>query len=95
MQAGRPYHQLLQEGAPPGVGAVAAQKPGRVKQGALAGDGGEEVAAIPAQQGLTPIHFSARLEPCLTHKNTPHTPKLPLNTGYATPTRPPYPLKSA
>jgi len=24
-------------------------------------------------QGLTLVHFSAQLEPCLTHKDTPHT----------------------
>jgi len=49
-------------------------------------------------QGLTPDHFSAQLEPCLTHKNTLHSlnsPSHPLNMGYTTPTRTPYPIKSA
>jgi len=43
-------------------------------------------------QGLTLVHFSAQLEPCLTH--TKH-PTHPLDTGYTTPTRTPYPIKSA
>jgi len=49
-------------------------------------------------QGLTHVHFSAQLEPCLTHKtplHTENTPQTPLNTGYRTPTRTPYPIKSA
>jgi len=29
-------------------------------------------------QGLTLVHFSAQLEPCLTHKNTLHTLNTPL-----------------
>jgi hypothetical protein len=32
-------------------------------------------------QGLTLVHFSAQLEPCLTHKNILHT----LNTPYTPP----------
>jgi hypothetical protein len=28
-------------------------------------------------QGLTLVHFSAQLEPCLTHKNTLHTLNTP------------------
>jgi hypothetical protein len=39
-------------------------------------------------QGLTLVHFSAQLEPCLTQQNTlhiPNTPSHPLNTGYITP----------
>jgi preprotein translocase subunit Sec63 len=28
-------------------------------------------------QGLTLVHFSAQLEPCLTHKNTLHTINTP------------------
>jgi hypothetical protein len=62
-------------------------------------------------QGLTFVHFLAQLEPCLPHKNTLHTlsstsavsdtqihpdhPIHPLNTGYTTPTRTPYHMKSA
>jgi len=49
-------------------------------------------------QGLTLVHFSAQLEPCLTHKislNTPYTPYDPLDTGYTTPTRTLYPMKGA
>ena len=48
--------------------------------------------------GLTLVHFSALFEPCLPHKNTLHTlhtPQHPLNTGYTTPTRTPYPIKNA
>jgi len=58
---------------------------------------GEDVA-VANEQGLTLVHFSAQLEPCLTHKNTPHTlhtPQHPLNTGYTTPPRNPYAIKSA
>jgi hypothetical protein len=29
------------------------------------------------RQGLTLVHFSAHLEPCLTHKNTLHTLNTP------------------
>ena len=49
-------------------------------------------------QGLTLVHFSAQLEPLLTHKNalkTLNTPQYPLNMGYTTPTPTPYPIKSA
>jgi len=49
-------------------------------------------------QGLTLVHFSAQLEPCLTQENTLHTldtPSHPLNTGYITPARTPYLIKSA
>ena len=40
------------------------------------------------RQGLTLVHFSAQLEPCLTQKSalhTPHTSEHPLHTGYTTP----------
>ena len=53
---------------------------------------------ITRTQGLTPVHYSAQLEPCLTHKNTLHTlnnPQQPLDTGYTIPTRTPYPINSA
>jgi hypothetical protein len=30
----------------------------------------EGAVARPAEQGLTIVHFSAQLEPCLTHENT-------------------------
>jgi hypothetical protein len=49
-------------------------------------------------QGLTLVHFSAQLEPCLKHKRTLHTlntPQHPLNTGYTTPRRTPYHVESA
>jgi hypothetical protein len=51
-----------------------------------------------SRQGLTLVHFSAQLEPCLTQQNTLHilnTPYHLLNTGYTTPTRTPYPIQSA
>jgi hypothetical protein len=54
--------------------------------------------AHPLLQGLTLVHFSAQFEPCLTQESTLHTlrtPKHPLNTGYTTPTRTPYPIQSA
>jgi len=31
----------------------------------------------PPRQGLTLVHFSAQLEPCLTHENTLHTLNTP------------------
>ena len=48
------------------------------------------------RQGLTLVHFSVQLEPCLTHKNTLHTfntPYYPLNMGHTTPKHTPYPIK--
>ena len=47
------------------------------------------MVATPTQ-GRTILHFSAQLEPSLTHKTTLHTPDTPLNTGDTTPTRTPY-----
>jgi len=32
---------------------------------------------LPAHSGLTLVHSSAQLEPCLTHKNTLHTLNTP------------------
>jgi hypothetical protein len=52
-----------------------------------AGSTGESAA----MQGLTLVHFSAQLAPCLTHKNTLHAPKHPLYMGYTTHTRTPIP----
>ena len=49
-----------------------------------------------SDQGLILVHFSAQLEPSLTHKNTLYsldTPLHTLSTGYTTPTRTPYPIK--
>jgi hypothetical protein len=49
-------------------------------------------------QGLTLVHFSTRLEPCLTQTNTLHTLNSPyhaLDTGYTIPTRTPYPIQGA
>jgi len=62
---------------------------------------GSRPLAAPAAthvQGLTLVHFSAQLEPCLTQENTLHTlntPQHPLNTGYTAPARTPYPMQSA
>ena len=53
---------------------------------------------VAGDQGLTLVRFSAQLEPRLTQENTLHTlntPKHPLNTGYTTPPRTPYPIQSA
>jgi len=55
-------------------------------------------AESTSKQELTLVHFSAQLEPCLTNKTTLHTldtPKHPLNTGWTTPARSPYPINSA
>ncbi len=35
------------------------------------------IAAGTCRQGLTLVHFSAHLEPCLTHKSTLHTINTP------------------
>ena len=54
-------------------------------------------ALSAAPQRLELVHFSAQLEPCLTHKNTLHTlnnPKHPVNTSYTTPLRTPCPIKA-
>jgi hypothetical protein len=51
-----------------------------------------------AGQELSLVHFSAQLEPCLAQETTLHTLNTrqhPLNTGYTTPTRTPYPIQSA
>jgi len=59
---------------------------------------GKRVVELGAGQGLTLVHFSAQLEPCLAQENTQHTlntPQHPLNSGYTTPTRTPYPIQSA
>jgi hypothetical protein len=42
------------------------------------------------RQGLTLVHVSAQLEPCLTHKNTytPHTPYTHPNTPFTWATQP-------
>jgi len=45
-------------------------------------------------QGLTLIHFSAQLEPCLIHKNTLHTPNTPLTRATQPLRAPPVPLKA-
>jgi len=62
----------------------------------------DEILDLPpgstVRQGLTLVHFAAQLEPCLTQDNTLHTlntPSHPLNMGYTTPTRTPYPIQSA
>jgi hypothetical protein len=55
-------------------------------------------SSIATAQGLTLVHFSAELEPCLTQENTLHTLNTPyphLNTGYTTPTRTPYHIQCA
>jgi len=52
---------------------------------------------LSSGQGLTLIHFSAQLEPCLTQQNTLQSthPEHPHSTGYTTHARTPYPIKSA
>ena len=48
-------------------------------------------------QGLTLVHFSAQIEPCVTieHPTHPNYPLIPLNTGYRTPTRTTYVVQNA
>jgi hypothetical protein len=58
-----------------------------------------EFCTSAERQGITLVHFSAQLEPCLTHTKhpTPHPthPQHPLNTSCTTPMRTPYLIKSA
>jgi hypothetical protein len=62
----------------------------------LVGDSSSTMRAPSSvKQGLTLVHFSAQLEPCLTHTNTLHTINIPLNMGCTIPTHTPYPIKSA
>jgi len=63
--------------------------------GARGGGGGE---ALAVNQGLTLVHFSAQLEPCLTQEitlHTLHTPYHTLDTGCTAPPRTPYAIQSA
>ena len=67
------------------VGGVGFRRRRRLRSDEDIGGGGEEEvkgkAAAGGRQGLTLVHFSAQLEPCLTQENTPHTlntPKHPL-----------------
>jgi len=46
------------------------------------------------RQGLTLLHFSPQLEPCLTHKNTLHTLNTPLKRATQPLCAPPTPLKA-
>jgi hypothetical protein len=43
-------------------------------------------ASVAADQGLTLDYFPAKLEPCLTHKNTLHPPQHHLEPTRATQT---------
>jgi len=56
--------------------------PGRFDGVALCSDNVARVSntvssRAPSGQGLTLVHFSAQLEPCLTHKNTLNTLNTP------------------
>ena len=56
-----------------------------------------QTQAHTSWQGLTLVHFSAQVEPCLTHKSTVHSlnnPYHPLNAGFTTPARTPIPQKA-
>ena len=97
------------DGTVPGVSVVVVDSAGTMyrlrlphpsEMEAAAGRRGVEsvLTGATAGQGLTLVHFSAQLEPCLTQEytlHTPNTPWHPLNTGYTTPTRTPYPIQSA
>jgi hypothetical protein len=49
---------------------------------------------LTAGQGFTLVHFSAQLEPCLTHKNTLHTLNTPLTRATQPFRAPPIPYKA-
>ena len=51
-------------------------------------------AVATADQGLTLVHFSAPLEPCLTQKNTLHTLNNPLIRATQPLRAPPIPYKA-
>ena len=53
-----------------------------------------EASAVDPRQGLTLAHFSAQLEPCLTHERTPHTLNTPLTRASQSPRTPPIPDKA-
>jgi hypothetical protein len=93
-RAGPNRHQVVEE--------YVEDQPHSECQGARAGRGaevlreredhGEEQEGDAADQcyahaqGLTLVHYSAQLEPCLTQKHTLNTPYHPLNTPQTTPT---------
>ena len=54
---------------------------------------GRRAGVRPPGQGLTLVHFSAQLEPCLSQAKHPTHSRHPLHTGYTIPTRTPYPIK--
>ena len=74
---------------------------GRVTLGSsgdLAGAAGAGGTLGGMGQGLTLVHLAAQLEPCLTRNHTLQTlnnPQHPVNTGYTSLTRTPYPIQSA
>ena len=45
-------------------------------------------------QGLTLVHFSAQLEPCLSHEHTLHTLNTPLTRATQPQRAPPIPYKA-
>ena len=51
-------------------------------------------AATPVRQGLTLVHFSAQLEPCLSQENTLHTLHTPLTLATQPLSAPPIPYKA-
>ena len=54
----------------------------------------ERIAARQRGQGLTRIHFSAQLEPCLSQENTLHTLHTPLIRATQPPRATPFPYKA-
>jgi len=87
-----------------GVRMCALGRPAPAAAGGTSSSGGTRAGArfVKSQvshggygQGLTLVHFSAQLEPCLSQENTLHTLNTlshPLKTSYTTPTRTPYPI---
>ena len=49
---------------------------------------------VPSDQGLTLVHFSAQLEPCLTQENTLHTLNTPLTRATRPLRAPPMPCRA-
>jgi hypothetical protein len=47
------------------------------QMGGAMGPGPGPGAALGSWQGLTLVHFSAQLEPCLSQENTLHTLRIP------------------
>jgi hypothetical protein len=81
-----------------GAGVLEAAPGGRRGRGGGGGAAaaGADARAAPAAhgRGLTLVHFSAQLEPCLSHDNTLHTLNTPLIRATQPLREPPIPYKA-